>query len=575
MTNNLKKSGQKITKRLTRFSRRAEASSRERIENNLVRRASHVADAKIFIIEWLLIVTAVILLAITQANWYSDSYSSSSFVRGGTFTEGTLGKVSSLNPLFASTNSEKTLSRLLFSSLTEDDYSGHIGLALAKSISVDDSGKVWTVTLKDNLKWSDGTPLTIDDVIFTANLIKDPSVSTVYSSNLSGVNVEKSNDNTAVFTLPSPYADFKVALNFPILPEHILKDTPPVSLLDSDFSKNPVSSGPFTFNASQTVGTSDEVNIYLLANENYFKGRVMLDSFTVRAYLNKDSIISALNSGTITATAELTSLDSSKITSGSIYRRDTAINSGVFAFLNTSSAALKEKSVRNSIRKGVSVENIREVASGTHPLDYPILSSQISLETWPTIPAFDKEASISELSQKENKTINLVTVNSGNLPIIAESFADELKTLGFTVNLTTHDPTQDFITNIIRNRAYDILIYEIELGPDPDLLAYYHSSQATSAGLNLSNFRNTLVDDLILASRTTIDSATRTTKYETFLKFWIDETPSIALFQSNLSYYYNKNTNIFSENTKLVYPTDRFVDISTWASEKAQKNRTP
>ena len=51
------------------------------------------------------------------------------------------------------------------------DASGHTGNLLAKSVSSDASGKVWTVKLRDDLKWSDGEALTVDDVLFTANLI--------------------------------------------------------------------------------------------------------------------------------------------------------------------------------------------------------------------------------------------------------------------------------------------------------------------------------------------------------------------------------------------------------------------
>ncbi len=70
--------------------------------------------------------------------------------------------------------------------------------------------------------------------------------------------------------------------------------------------------------------------------------------------------------------------------------------------------------------------------------------------------------------------------------------------------------------NVIRPRAYDILIYEVELGADPDLFAYYHSSQATTSGLNLSNYRSAIVDDAILGARSTMDEQLRIAKYEAF-----------------------------------------------------------
>ena len=124
-------------------------------------------------------------------------------------------------------------------------------------------------------------------------------------------------------------------------------------------------------------------------------------------------------------------------------------------------------------------------------------------------------------------------------------------------------------------RSYDILVYEIELGADPDLLPYYHSSQATSAGLNLSNYKNAMVDDLLLGARDTMDSELRTKKYEAFLQYWVRDVPAIGLYRPSLTYYYNKNVRTFSNDVRLVTAIDRFSDVTDWAVNKATKNKTP
>ena len=134
---------------------------------------------------------------------------------------------------------------------------------------------------------------------------------------------------------------------------------------------------------------------------------------------------------------------------------------------------------------------------------------------------------------------------------------------------------QDFIVGVIRPRNYDILIYEIELGSDPDLFAYYHSSQTTENSLNLSNYSSTIASDAILAARGTMDQIVRDAKYETFLKAWVDDAPAIGIYQVNLSYFVNRNVRSFSEDLRLVTPNDRFNDVSFWATEKTNKNRTP
>ncbi len=569
-----KKRGQKVLNRVSRLSEAAAASGEEHIKENFLSRLSHIGDVRLFVAEWGLLVFALFMLALTQSFWFSDSYSFSAFTTGGTYTEGTLGRVSSLNPLFASTNSEKTLSRLLFSGLTVSDSSGHIGNALASSVRSDGTGKIWTVRLKENLKWSDGEPLTADDVLFTANLLKNPVVSSVYSSNLSGVSVRVDGDKI-IFELPASYSEFASALDFPILPKHILENSDPATLLDSAFSSAPVSSGAFTYNATQAVGTSGETVVYLAANKNYYQGTPRISSFVVHAYLTEEDIKEALKAGVISATAELLPTDAEEVSSKLVYEKQTTINSGVYLFFNTKSGALKSKNARKAIQSGIDTSEIRTLIGDEPALDYPILKSQIALDNWPALPEKNLDSARKTVEGLASKELRLVTINTGYFPSLAEDVAEQLKDIGFSVSVELFDPGQDFVVNVIANRSYDILIYEVELGSTPDLLVYYHSSQANASGLNLSNYNSSVADDLILSAREPNDEATRKQKYEAFLNRWIEDAPAIGLYQVNMSYFFDKNVKAFSENNSLVVATDRFSDVKYWGVEKTKKNRTP
>ncbi|MBR3368224.1 hypothetical protein IKG45_00310 [Candidatus Saccharibacteria bacterium] len=579
MTNIIKKSGQKIAKRASRFSRKASETGKEHVRENLINRISHIRDVRLLVLEWSLLVLVVILLASVQSFWYSDSYSVSSFKTGGTYIEGALGKVNSLNPLFASTNSEKTLSKLLFSTLMENDFSGHVGAGLARYIRSNDAGDSWAIMLRDNLKWSDGEPLTNEDILFTVDLIQNPKVSSNYSQILSGVEVSESATGEIVFKLSASYADFDTVLNFPILPKHVLADTDPALLLESDFSKKPVSSGAFSFNATQTIGSEGESVVYLIANENYYKGKPFLVNFAIHAFLDKEAIITAINSGTITATAELSSKDGEKITSKSVNELQTTVNSGAFAFLNTKSQLLSNVEVRRAIQKGIDVQKIRENAKSSIPLNHPILHSQVDSLNWQKLPDLDVDSAKEAINKaginSESEPLSIVTINEGNLPEVAESLSEQLRELGFNVNMIAYDYSQEFISNVINTRSYDIFVYEVELGPVPELFSYYHSSQTGSSGLNFSNYNNTITDDIILASRETTDQTLRNAKFESFIKNWISDVPAIALYQPTTSYFYNKSVRTFSEDLDLVVQTDRFDDVIYWATEKTSLNRTP
>ncbi len=575
MKKTLKKRGQKFIRNFSRLSRRAEAESKEHIKENFFDRLSHITSIRLLIFEWGLLMLALILLGVTQAIWFGNSYSSSAFSDGGTYTEGTIGKVSSLNPLFASTESEKTLSRLLFSTITTIDYSGHVANGLAESITTADKGRTWTMTLKPGLKWSDGEPITNEDVLFTTSLIKNSAVTSSYNSNLSGVKVSETEDGKIQFSLPTAYADFASVLNIPLIPKHVFGDTAPQNIIEHSFSTNPITSGAFTLNAIQNSGS--EKVIYLSANEKYYRGTPRLSSFAVHTYSDKASLIDALNSGAISATASIPPSDINLVTSSNIREKQTAISSGVYAFLNSSK--LSNRDLRRTIKQALDLDKIREAAPNQTPLDYPLTDLQIKVKDYPATIAYDREAAEAKLNPLVNSenglTLNIVTVDSGYLPAVTNAIAEELRLYGINVNVSVYSENQEFVSSIVSKRNYDILVYSIELGAEPDIFAYYHSSQASESGLNLSNYKNTLIDDLILGARENTDTALRIAKYQSFLSYWVNDVPAIGIYQPNISYFYNKNIQTFSDNNRLITALDRFTDVNFWASKKSSKNLTP
>lgn len=578
MEDSVKKRGQKLVRKISRASISASRKSGERIRKNFIERFSHIRNVRLLIFEWSLLVVAIIMLALAQAFWFGDSYAENVYTDGGTYSEATIGDVDSMNPLFAMTNSEKVLSKLMFATITSVDYSGHLGNQLAESVTASEDGKTWVVKLRSDLKWSDGEPITVDDVVFTTELIKNPAVNTIYESNLTNVNVSVNEAGEIVFELASAYADFLSALNIPVVPKHILNDADPKTLIENSFSNAPVTSGAFTFNALQSGNTSEEEIFYLSANPYYYLGQPMLSNFAVHTYTNKEAIISAVNAGIVTATAELSDADADKIAAGQFNLRSSSVNSGVFIFFNMSRPSVNKAEVRSAIRQGINLEELRKLAPETSALNYPLSKSQINITEYPEVPGYDMDAAkakLAEIGIEDSPELNIATVNNSYLPAITDRLSEELKTLGFNTNVNIYEENQDFINNVISKRNYDILVYDIELGADPDLLPYYHSTQATSAGLNLSNYKNALVDDLLLGARDVMGPDLRTKKYEAFLKYWVADVPAIGLYQSNLSYFYNKNVRTFGNDVRLVTAIDRFSDITNWAVNKTTKNKTP
>lgn len=147
---------------------------------------------------------------------------------GGTFVSSTIGEgPKTFNPFNTKDNISAQMSEIMYDGLvTTNPVTGETIPKLAKSFSV--NGKEYLVNLRHGLKWSDGKPITADDVVFTwQNIIFDGfgNTSTRDSVMIDGKlpTVEKIDDYTVKFVTPKPFAPFLRMLSSPIAPKHIFQ----------------------------------------------------------------------------------------------------------------------------------------------------------------------------------------------------------------------------------------------------------------------------------------------------------------------------------------------------------------
>ena len=113
---------------------------------------------------------------------------------------------------------------------------------------ISEDGLVYTISMKDGLKWSDGEPLTAEDVVFSIETArKAATVNAIYTTAFSKIAAMKTEGNVLTLTLTEPYAAMiNVLAQFAILPQHALKDADPLSIDADPFWKNPITSGFYT-----------------------------------------------------------------------------------------------------------------------------------------------------------------------------------------------------------------------------------------------------------------------------------------------------------------------------------------
>jgi len=223
------------------------------------------------------------------------------------FTVGMLADVDSLNPFTGILAESYEIFQLQYATLlstSSADFTPDAGLAESWEASAD--GKTWTYTLRPDLLWSDGTPLTANDVVYTFERILNGRYEQRnfgnYVRNITSVTAP--DDRTVVMTTREP-APIMERLAVYILPEHVWSSIDAKAV--KSFANEPeagqtlVGSGPFLVVERRTGQF-----IRMVANDNYYKGRPNVDELVFRVYNNPDALGQALVKGEIDIATGLT-----------------------------------------------------------------------------------------------------------------------------------------------------------------------------------------------------------------------------------------------------------------------------
>lgn len=573
--------------------RRAEDVTLRHARRFLFKRWSNIREVRINVLLWSVTVGVLIAATGLQVMWYQQGYRTTTAALGGTYAEAALGPVDTLNPLFASSHAEESLSRLLFSRLYNYDASGHLKGDLATQMSVDSTGKVYTIKIRPDAAWQDGYRLTASDVAFTVGLLKNPAVRSTNPEDWSRISVKAIDDTTLEFTLPAVIAAFPHALTFPVVPEHVLSKVEPNALRENLFSNSPVGSGPFKLRLLQDIDASRGLRVvHLERSPTYYGGLAKIEFFQLHVYSTQDQILSALSSGEVNAAADLSSTDTKRVDAKRYEIKASPINSGVYALFNTAKGVMQDKTVRRALQVGTNTQAIiDQLPAGAPHLSLPLIDDQLSGDI-PKAPDFNTDSAkklLDDAGWKQdgsghrtkggvNLKLSVVTIKDDDYERALETLAGQWRNLGIQVDTLVIDPadtSRNAVQETLQARDYDVLIYRLNIGADPDVYAYWHSSQANSLGLNLSNYSDRVSDDALVSARTRLEPSLRNAKYITFSKQWLADAPAIGLYQSVA--YYASSFNDQSYNSKNVFISqyDRYQDVLYWAVGSRTVYKTP
>jgi peptide/nickel transport system substrate-binding protein len=523
-------------------------------------------------------VSLVAILSFMQIRALRSYYMQYTGQPGGTYTEGIVGTITTINPVLSDSGANADVNRLVFSGLTRFNRDGKVEADLAKSWTVSPDGRVYTFTLKSGVVWHDGQPFTSADVAHTAGMIQSPDTRSPLASSWQGVEVATPNATTVVLTLPVRYDAFLNATTVGIVPKHILQDVPASELKVSGFNQAPVGTGPFVVESFDTESGS----VTLMAHNRYYGGAPKLESIILKVYDTQSALQEAFRKQQVMGMARAANSAGTSYGRGAV-ARELTIPEEVALFMRTTSPLLSDASVRAAISVAIDRQSITKsiLKDTAQPLVVPALNSQLPIASTYQIP----DQNLSEAKQlldkagwkqqgdgvrvKDGKAMRLalVTANNDDYTAVAERIKDQLLDAGIDVEVTSYDAAT-LQRSYIAPRNYDVLLYGLNAGIDLDLYPYWHSSQAKSPGLNVSQYADPAADKALQSARATTDAQVRNVRLKSFLDTWSADDPAAMLYTP--SYMYVTQDKVQGiPGGQLVTPADRFYDVQDWTVRRS------
>ncbi len=494
--------------------------------------------------------------------------------------EGAVGQVTTINPLFITHNqNERDMQALIFNKLVGIGEDGNPIPELAETWAVSADGKTYTFFLNPNVKWHDGEIMTADDVIFTFETIQKLKDEDSYYDAFADVQIGKIDEFTVVFTLPDTSSNFMESLSVGIIPEHILKNVSPQKLRSSNFSKYPIGTGPFMINENT------DKYITLKANPDYFKGKPKLEGIRCNFYTSQDEAITALQQYQIQTLNEIDPQQSANVADYSIFQMQSVplyLREKILYINLRNEGPLSSMTVREALSNATNRDEIiNAVGTGEEALGpipqtswafddtieryrYNLTSANDLLESegW-TYP--ENTQSIYRQKDGQELTVTLSLLESDTNNTIAQILKTQWAAVGINLVLDTQK-YEKISSETIPRRDFDVLLFEIEMSPDPDKYNLWHSLKSDYPGLNLSGYSYDRVDILLERARKETNKELRREDYALFQKYIMRDMPAIYLYHPTFNFIVHKSVKgIDLEGVYL--PQERYHNIENWYIE--------
>jgi peptide/nickel transport system substrate-binding protein len=537
------------------------------------------------------------VLLLTEKEPVITSQATPEPTQGGIYTEALIGTPQRLNPLLEYYDAaDRDINRLIFSSLVKFDSRGLPIGDLADRWGVSKDGTIYNLTLKENLRWQDGKPLTAADVVFTIEMMKNggeivpADVQTFWKD----VEVAALDELNLQFLLPEPFAPFMDYLTFGIVPQHILGDLSFDQIIDAPFNLQPVGSGPYRFDHWITEsGTIKGVS--LAASETYSGEKPFIEQVAFLFYASSDDALAAYQSGIVMGIGQVDRSILKKVLTEenlNLYTgRSPELAMILFNLGNDEVNFLQDVNVRKALYLGIQRQKIIDQAlqgqaiQANGPILPGIWAAYDGLPVYDYDPAqaqqllkdagFELPAEGESVLKKDDQILafTLLYPDDEEHRLAAEMMQKSWEELNIKVTIEgiTYD---QLINERLSSRDYQVALVDLNLArsPDPDPYPFWDTAMAEN-GQNYTQWDNRIASEYLEQARITVDFAERERLYRNFQILFSQELPALPLYYPVYNYAVDKQV-LGVRMGPLFDPSDRFSTMTEWYLETEKINVT-
>ncbi len=234
----------------------------------------------------------------------SNTFMMQTPAKGGTITEGVIGAPRYINPLLATSTTDTSLTGLVFAGLMKKNDAGTLTPVLAQECTQSPDGFTAQCVLPDKQIFSDKSPLTSADVVFTIETKKAITLQRDPENAWASVVVSAPDERTVIIRATNNAKALSNALTLGIVPKKLWGSIPLESIEDSTTNMNPIGAGAFVV-SDITITNSIPTEVLLTPNHHFSGIKPFVRALVIRSYANQLDLKTALYTGEITSTSAL------------------------------------------------------------------------------------------------------------------------------------------------------------------------------------------------------------------------------------------------------------------------------